>query len=94
MKYVCEIELPDHPTHTQKLDAMVRASKDQSLWRAVQSKEELKKRTNLDGKCGTCKFFHPIERLLGSTCYGRCDKGLAVRQRSVKACHRYVKEEE
>lgn len=92
MKYVCEIQLPDHPSHTQKLDAMARAAKDQSLWRVVQDKEDLMKQTNLDGKCGTCIYFHQIDKLLGSTCYGRCEKGLAVRQRSVKACRRYEKE--
>lgn len=91
MKYVCEIELPDNADHYVKADARVRAARDESVWREIRDKKALMKNTNLDGKCGTCIYFHPIERICGSCCYGSCEKGLAIRQRSVKGCKRYTK---
>ena len=90
MKLVCEIELPENADFKTKLDAMAEASRNESLWREVRTKHELKKYTDLSGKCGSCKYFKQIERLCGATCYGKCEKGLSIRQRTVKACKRYV----
>lgn len=89
MKLVCEIEIPDNADARTRLDAIANASRHEELWREVRSKDELKKRTDLTNKCGSCEHFRPIQRICGTTCYGKCDMGLSVRQRSTKACKRY-----
>jgi hypothetical protein len=54
-------------------------------WREVFSRKDIMARTDLSGKCGSCKFFRPQD----GTCYGACAKGLNYRQRSSKVCKRY-----
>lgn len=57
--------------------------------------------TDLSGKCGSCAFSEPTEAFGGSKCYvlctnkdirGRSSKSTlsAVRQRTARACKRYV----
>ena len=62
MKLVCEIEIPDNADYTTKLDAMANASRNESLWRAIKSRDdrrdEIMARTILEGKCGSCKYFN------------------------------------
>lgn len=89
MKLKCEIEIPDNADARTKLDAIANASRHEELWREVRTKDELKKRTDLTNKCGSCQYFRPIQRICGATCYGKCDMGLNIRQRSTKACKRY-----
>jgi len=84
MKLKCVIEVPDNDYRT-KLDAMAKAARDESMWTYVQTKDELKRQTNLEYKCGSCKFFRQFEN---STC-GKCDAGRVWGERTRKACTRY-----
>ena len=90
MKLKCVIEVPDNDYRT-KLDAMAKAGRDESLWTYVQSRDELKKKTSLENKCGSCKHFKPITLALStSKCYGDCLKGRpGYRQRTCRGCKAY-----
>lgn len=89
MKLVCEIELPDNADFKTKLDAMAQASRDESKWREIYSRETMMDRTNLENKCGSCRYFCP-KQYGQSKCYGDCLKGYAgYKQRSNKACRSY-----
>lgn len=88
MKLICEIELPDTADYTTKLDAMAKASSDERLWRQVYSRDETMKKTNLDHKCGSCKYFCKLD----NSPVGTCDMGHVWGQRSRPACKKYEKE--
>lgn len=94
MKLKCEIEIPDNADVRTRLDAIANASRHEELWREVHSKDELKSRTDLANKCGSCVYYRPIERLCGTVCYGKCEMGLQIRPRTTKACKRYRGKEE
>jgi len=59
-------------------------------WREVFTREDLMEKTNLEGKCGSCKYF----KRDGSKAYGYCGKGLNYRQRSTKACKKYERKDD
>ena len=84
MKLKCEIEVPDNDYRT-KLDAMAKAGRDESLWTYVSTKEELKKRTTLDNKCGSCVHFQPYKNSVN----GNCDAGRVWGQRTRPKCKKY-----
>lgn len=91
MKLICEITLPDNADFKTKLDAMAKAGRDESMWRTVMSREGLSLKTNLEHKCGSCKYFKPFnakERPYLASC-GECDKGRVWGQRTRKACKEY-----
>ena len=91
MKYVCEIEANDYKT---KLDAMAQAARDESKWKPVKSREEVMNETNLENKCGSCRYFCP-KQYGQSKCYGDCLKGYAgYKQRSNKACRSYERKKQ
>jgi len=73
MKLKCEIEIPENYTYQEKFDAMARAARDESLWREVKTLDEIRKRTNLDNKCGSCVHFCPYKNSVNGSCdAGRC----------------------
>lgn len=89
MKLRCEIELPDNADFKTKLDAMAQAGRDESKWQEVYSRDKMMDRTNLENKCGSCRFFIP-KQYGQSKCYGDCFKGyVGYKQRSNKACRAY-----
>lgn len=88
MKLKCVIEVPDNDYRT-KLDAMAKAGRDESLWTYVKSKEEIKKQTSLENKCGSCIYFRPWEGSVN----GHCDAGRTWGQRTRPACKKYERKE-
>lgn len=90
MKLVCEILLPDNADHKTKLDAMAQAGRDESKWRVVHTRESRKQMTDLENKCGTCKFFRPFtgDKKYLEGC-GECDKGHVWGARTRPKCKSY-----
>jgi len=90
MKLICEITLPDNADLKTKLDAMAKAGCDESMWRTVMSREGLSRKTDLEHKCGTCRFFKPFtgDKAYLTNC-GECAKGHVWGARSRKACKEY-----
>lgn len=93
MKLRCEIEIPDNADAITRLDAMARASRDESLWKEIKTAEarrtEIMARTDLCEKCGSCKFFEPTPHKANKS-YGICHKGyVSPRGRTSKACKQY-----
>ena len=62
-------------------------------WKKVIHKHEMHKDTNLEGKCGSCAFFQPIDAFRTS-CYGKCGKSRVMGQRTRRACKRYERVDE
>lgn len=93
MKLKCVIEVPDNDYRT-KLDAMAKAGRDESLWTYVSTKEELKKKTTLDNKCGSCIHYHPFDALEGLPTCGSCDAGRVWGQRTRPKCKKYERKAE
>lgn len=90
--YTAEVRLPDNATYYEIEEAKINAQ-----WK-FQGKKELRKeqmgRTNLSGKCGSCKHFCLMPSLT-SRCYGKCEKGRAgYKPRSTKACSLYEERSE
>ena len=86
VKYVTDpIILPDDYSWQDLEEAKLSAK-----WRKVISKEEIQSRTDLSGKCGSCKHFIPFEGKY--KCRGNCDVArVGFRQRCTKACKMYAK---
>lgn len=51
-KLVAEIYVPDNASWQDIEDAKLKAQ-----WRVIESRESIMLQTNLDGKCGSCKWF-------------------------------------
>ena len=88
MKLRCDIILPDNCDYHTKFDAIAKASRDESMWHEVKSREELKKLTSLDNKCGSCKYFVQIE----NSARGTCKAGRVWGERTRPKCKKYEKE--
>lgn len=86
MKLKAEVEVPENASWQQIEDAKLKAP-----WRRVVTVDDRMRRTNLEGKCGSCKYFAPITLALSnSKCHGNCLKGRAgYRQRTCKGCIAY-----
>lgn len=79
-----EIRVPENASWQQIEDAKLKAP-----WRRVVTVDDRMRRTNLDGKCGSCVHFVPKPDLF-SKCYGNCLKGRAgYKQRTCRACKAY-----
>ena len=89
MKLKCEIEIPENYTYQEKFDAMARAARDESLWKEVKTLAEIRKRTNLDNKCGSCVHFHQYKH----TVNGTCDAGRCMGTRTRPKCLLYERRE-
>lgn len=86
-KLRAEIEVPDDAPWQVVEDAKARAE-----WRKIISLKERMAKTNLDGKCGSCKYFVNCEIYMGA--YAHCTVKDTLRERSRKACKTfYVKKE-
>lgn len=93
MRLLCEITIPDNSDYKTKLDAMAEASRNESLWREVKTRDErsaeIMERTDLTSKCGSCKFFNSV-KCGRCKAYGICTKGYtSPRPRSLKGCSQY-----
>lgn len=85
-KFVCDpVFVSDTADIASIQDAILSAK-----WREVFSRKDIMARTDLSGKCGSCKYFKPQD----GTCYGACLKGLNYRQRSSKVCKRYERKKD
>ena len=87
IKYVTDpIILPDNHTYQDLEDAKLSAK-----WRRVVTREDVIARTDLSGKCGSCKAFRQYEH----GCMGNCAKHnwYSPRPRSTKACTLYEPKE-
>lgn len=94
VKLICQIELPDDADYKTKLDAIAQAGRDESKWKKVESMDSKMRRTNLDNKCGSCKYFKLISPEL-SKVYGNCMNGRAgYRERTCKACKSYERKQQ
>ena len=93
MKIIYEGNLADE-SHYSIMDAITYASLHPELWKIRKSEEEHKaevmSRTDLEDKCGSCRYA----KAMGSTCYVTCDKGYVCRPRSTKKCTQYEVREE
>ena len=83
MKLVIEVEVPESATFIEKQDAMLHVIQNES-WKEIKTREELRIHTDLNNKCGSCKFFTAT-----NGCYGRCENGRTYGQRSRRACKKY-----
>ncbi len=88
-----EEEVPDNASPIEKMDKLL-AAINNNRWREVESRAERFKKTDLTDKCGSCKYFKPMKDFGGSSCYGRCDKGRKLGQRSRPKCMAYERSEE
>ena len=87
MKLRAEIEIPENSSWQAIEDAQLKAP-----WHRVITVDDRMRKTNLDGKCGSCVSFVPKPDLF-SKCYGNCLKGRAgYKQRTCKACKAYERE--
>lgn len=92
MKLRCDIEIPSND-YRAKLDAMAKASRDESMWRVVKTRKELMEETSFDNKCGSCKYFKPMD-LNWTSCYGECLAGHVDGVRTRPKCKKYERAEE
>lgn len=88
MKLRLEVTVPDGCSYTTEQDALFYAVTHNNYQR-IMSKQWGMSKTDLTGKCGSCKYFCPIKTYGGGTCYGNCAKGRATRARTTKACKDY-----
>ena len=98
MKIYCEVEIKDR-TPSSIQDAIAYACRHDELWRVRLSmqerREQMKKNTDLTGKCGSCIHFKEFGYLYaGSTCYGECDAGHVCGARSRRACKEYERKKD
>lgn len=91
MKLRAEIEVPENSSWQTIEDAKLKAP-----WRKVVSVDDRMRKTNLEGKCGTCKYFKPITLALStSKCYGDCLNGRkGYKQRTCKGCKAYERDKD
>lgn len=87
MVLTAKIEVPDNADWKTIEDAKARA-----IWKEHHTLKERMAKTNLDGKCGSCKYFVNCEIYMGA--YAHCTVKDTLRERSRKACKTfYVKKE-
>lgn len=91
--YTKRIELPDNATYEMIEDAKITADRKGWTKEHTISQQERMLKTDLDGKCGSCKYF-TLKPDLFSCCYGDCSQGrVGYRPRSQKACKAYERKE-
>lgn len=87
-----EIEVPDNATIQTIEDAKICAERDIS-WHRVIEKSERMSRTNLENKCGSCKYF-TLKPDLTSCSYGKCEVGMkGYKTRANPKCKKYERAE-
>ena len=90
MKVIIEVEVPEKATSLDIEDALL-YKVNHNDWRKVIHRNEKEDTTDLEGKCGSCRHFRPIENMSGFSCYGKCARGCVMGQRTRRACKRYEK---
>ena len=89
MKMRAEIEVPENACWQAIEDAKIKA-----VWHTVVTVDDRMRRTDLNGKCGSCKHFVSKPDLF-SKCCGECTKGRrGYKQRSCKACKAYERKDD
>lgn len=90
MKLRYEVELPDNADAKTILDAMAYAAINESGWRKIFSREYIYRDTDLNNKCGSCKYFKPYQGKY--KLHGDCEMGrVGFRRRSEPKCSVYEK---
>ena len=87
-----EKEVPKNATPIEIEDALLYELNHGGI-KKIYHRNEIELTTELDGKCGSCEYFRPVEKLCGSRCYGNCEAGHASGARTRKACKDYKKGE-
>lgn len=88
LKAVLEIELPND-ADPLTIECAKLTAEQFINWEIVRERKDRMARTNLDNKCGSCKFFE-LKPDMFSQCYGKCHAGhYGYKQRSVPACKDY-----
>ena len=83
-KIRAEIQVSENATWQEIEEAKLAAQ-----WHVVVDVKDRMSRTNLEGKCGTCKHF-VLKPDLFSKCYGNCLMGRkGYKQRSCRGCTLY-----
>ena len=90
MKVIIEVEVPEKASPLDIEDALL-YKVNHNDWRKIIHRGEKEDTTDLEGKCGSCKHFRPIENMSGFSCYGKCARGCVTGQRTRRACKRYEK---
>ena len=87
MKYKAEIEVPESATWAELEEAKIGAK-----WEAVYTLPDRMKRTSLEGKCGSCKYFELSPETFNGS-HGFCTNGREPwRPRTTPACKGYERE--
>jgi len=93
--YTARIEVPDNATYSEIVDAQLCA-----VWQVETkvTKEDRMRKTNIEGKCATCKWFHPLI-VDGAKSYGDCknyDANITVRfgRSRTQTCKAYKRKSE
>lgn len=92
MKLICEINLPDDASESLIQTAIATAGKTRSMWKERHDKLYRALKTNLEGKCGSCKNFVYCSAKHVST--GTCRYSNAYFARTRKACKKYERRED
>lgn len=97
MKIYCEVDVKDS-TPLSKFDAIAYACKHDELWHFKETRREnrlrMMEKTDLTGKCGSCRFFKYVTANGENTCYGNCAQGKVTRPRTTQACKEYERAEQ
>lgn len=97
MTLYCEVPVKDSSASSRR-DAIAYANRHEELWKIKENRSEKRKRmmarTNLEGRCGSCRFFKYITVDGENSCYGNCSKGRVTRPRTTKACKEYERANE
>ena len=83
-----EKEVPKNATPIEIEDALLYELNHGRI-KKILHREEMERNTDLEGKCGACKYFVP--NVCGS--YGKCMNGRAMSPRTRRACKGYEKGE-
>lgn len=88
MEVSVKVEIPEKASPYEIQNALLFKVYNEE-WTKTIHRGEKEDTTDLEGKCGSCKHFRPIESMKGFSCYGKCTNGRAMGQRTKKACKGY-----
>lgn len=97
MTLYCEVHLKDKSPSSRR-DAIAYANTHDEVWKIRENRKEKRARTmektDLTGKCGSCRFFKYVTADGENTCYGNCAQGRVTRPRTTKMCKEYERAEQ
>lgn len=88
MKVTVEAEVRMNATPIEIMDALYNEVNHERWKKHIHRIEQIGE-TDLEGKCGSCRYFEPMDYFCGSKCYGRCEEGHPYGKRTRKACQEY-----